>query len=133
MYYASAWFGLTWAGSVGAGDSVAWLMAGTVGADWRRGGRPALVPKYGWHMSGTWVDAMAGIPVSWDSFLCRTDRNCPVLQLPLWMPLAAAAGATGFFLWAARRRGPGRCQECGYDLTGAPSPKCPECGTEREP
>ena len=32
-----------------------------------------------------------------------------------------------------RRRGRGRCMECGYLLTGLTVPRCPECGTSFEP
>jgi len=56
--------------------------------------------------------------------------NSPIraLIIPLWMPIAAAAGAT---FWAHRRIhrfAPGRCGRCGYDLTGNVSGVCPECG-----
>lgn len=27
----------------------------------------------------------------------------------------------------------GHCQDCGYNLTGLPEPRCPECGTEFDP
>jgi hypothetical protein len=50
--------------------------------------------------------------------------------VPLWIPLIAAAVPTAFFLRAARRHRPGSCPQCGYDLTGAPSPNCPECGKD---
>lgn len=49
--------------------------------------------------------------------------------LPLWIPLLAAIIL--LVLAPARRakRFPaGRCQECGYDLTGNISGRCPECG-----
>lgn len=31
-----------------------------------------------------------------------------------------------------RRATAGHCHDCGYDLTGAIHPRCPECGTERK-
>ncbi|MBN2562781.1 MAG: hypothetical protein JXQ75_17800 [Phycisphaerae bacterium] len=46
------------------------------------------------------------------------------------MLLLGTVLATSFLLWRDRSRpSPGRCQECGYDLTGNTSGICPECGT----
>ncbi len=51
------------------------------------------------------------------------------VYVPLWLPLVLTAIPTAFLFWRGRRRiPPDRCQECGYDLTGNVSGKCPECG-----
>ncbi len=53
---------------------------------------------------------------------------------PLWMPLVLFSlyplivFAHGPLRRLARRR-TGRCQECGYNLTGNVTGRCPECGT----
>jgi hypothetical protein len=36
-------------------------------------------------------------------------------------------------VWKARNLLSGKCQECGYDLTGNVSGRCPECGVSRQP
>lgn len=48
--------------------------------------------------------------------------------VPLWIPLIV--GATLIFLPCVARTkgGLGGCHNCGYDLTGNVSGKCPECG-----
>lgn len=52
------------------------------------------------------------------------------VSIPLWMPLLALGAPT---LWLCRyrrrRKIVGRCDQCGYDLTGNLSGQCPECGT----
>ena len=49
-----------------------------------------------------------------------------------WLPLLVLAGAVWLLarpMIRARRRRPGSCVTCGYDLTGNTSGRCPECGT----
>jgi hypothetical protein len=47
---------------------------------------------------------------------------------PLWIPLLIVAIPTVFLWRRGRRRPPGHCQNCGYNLTGNVSGVCPECG-----
>ena len=51
-----------------------------------------------------------------------------VIFVPLWIPLLLIAVPTAWLFLTGRRVPPGRCPSCGYDLTGTPSPTCPECG-----
>ena len=52
--------------------------------------------------------------------------------IPLWL-VQALCGVPAILLWAVwwrtrRRYAAGRCQACGYNLTGNVSGRCPECG-----
>ena len=50
-------------------------------------------------------------------------------ELPLW-PGVLALGPLATLLWHLdRRRPPGACEKCGYDLSGNTTGVCPECGT----
>ncbi len=52
------------------------------------------------------------------------------LDIPLWLP-ALVCLIPGIWLWRRSRTHPkGCCQQCGYDLTGNVSGKCPECATD---
>jgi predicted amidophosphoribosyltransferase len=53
----------------------------------------------------------------------------------LWLPFLAVLVPTAYLWHRDRRRTPmGHCPHCGYDLRGAVSPRCSECGEpiERE-
>jgi hypothetical protein len=58
-------------------------------------------------------------------------------RIPLWLPAALAAvyPVLTFIrgpLRRRRRRRKGLCPNCGYNLTGLPEPRCPECGKQIE-
>lgn len=53
-----------------------------------------------------------------------------LLQVPLAAPTAALAAWSLWLWWPwLRRKAPGRCASCAYDLTGNTSGTCPECGS----
>jgi hypothetical protein len=63
----------------------------------------------------------------------RQETNITVIELPLWLAIAGGAFLLATSLRAYTRRGKasvGICVECGYDLTGNVSGRCPECGRE---
>ena len=65
------------------------------------------------------------------------DADCFLMvYCPFWIPvLLVAAYPILLLIKTIRlrlRHKPGHCSKCGYDLTGLPDPRCPECGTEFE-
>lgn len=64
----------------------------------------------------------------------RAAFSSRVLFVPLWMPLAALAGAWGLLWWLLPPKfAAGHCRKCGYDVrTLAAGARCPECGEEGE-
>jgi hypothetical protein len=54
------------------------------------------------------------------------------VRFPLYAPVALAAVLATVLGWPRKRRTPGACSACGYDLRGlTPGPtgvRCPECG-----
>ena len=75
------------------------------------------------------------------NLIARHGRMGPVGSWPVlvWFPLAGSAvkAAIGLYLffggrWIINLAIPGNrpyCPECGYDLSGSPGGRCPECGT----
>lgn len=54
--------------------------------------------------------------------------SAPYVMVPLWIPLLALLLLTGARWRSLRAVVQGTCSECGYDLTGNESGRCPECG-----
>jgi hypothetical protein len=85
-----------------------------------------LIHRYGHPPTFTW-------PPLIDSYTSSggTQRQ---LSIPLWIPFVLTAIPTAFLWWRDRPCKLGHCQNCGYDLTGNVSGRCPECGgpVERE-
>ena len=53
--------------------------------------------------------------------------------IPFWMPSVLIAIPTARLFWRDRKRPPGHCQRCGYNLRGLTVARCPECATEFDP
>jgi hypothetical protein len=57
-------------------------------------------------------------------------QRLSTVMIPDWLPIPVlAAYPIAYFAWRIhRRRRPGHCLHCDYDLTGNESGACPECG-----
>lgn len=83
------------------------------------------------------VSAAAAVSLAWG--VARTWVIRHTADFVLWSVLASAVSAglaTAAYVESAnarrgRRRGAPRCDDCGYDLTGNVSGRCPECGWVR--
>jgi hypothetical protein len=56
------------------------------------------------------------------------NSNTHIFSLPLWLPFLLFALPTAYLWHLDRRRPPGLCARCGYDLSGVTGGVCPECG-----
>jgi hypothetical protein len=50
------------------------------------------------------------------------------LVVPLYIPIVTLGVPGAALLFWQRRRHPGTCPRCGYDLSGLAGGRCPECG-----
>jgi len=53
-----------------------------------------------------------------------------LISIPIWSLVCLSALPTALLWYRDRRRMPGLCVKCGYDLRGNASGVCPECGGE---
>lgn len=104
---------------------------------------PSMFPRYGVISHGaphgfrfagfqtTAVPFAVALTGGWmgPTFVHRSES----LLIPHWAPVAVLLLPAGFLMTRMvlrrRRRGPGLCPECGYDLRASLG-RCPECGTE---
>lgn len=99
------------------------------------GGDPPEASQWGWQRSrrppGTPVDVVRNLrEFRWDSWSSGTQWT-RVVTVPHWLLMVAAGLLPGGRLLLrhrrSRRKTPGRCHLCGYDLRATPD-RCPECG-----
>lgn len=63
-----------------------------------------------------------------DTIRLRNGTRIGVV-VPSWVVFATCMVPTGVAWYRIRKRRPGTCYKCEYDLTGNESGRCPECGT----
>ena len=95
---------------------------------------PAGVLTY---QSGMLFGRVMGLRPTWLPVVQRIatvgGASCWYVGVPLWLPFLALAGPTAMLWHRDRRPPPGHCRNCGYNLTGNTSGRCPECGESVPP
>ena len=79
-------------------------------------------------------DSTGDFQIGFASFWCyrdsdHADRRNWGVQFPFWIvPMLSEILPSVCIIRRRRRKGPGFCRQCDYDLRGTPD-RCPECGT----
>jgi len=111
--------GVMWMGYIGHRAGSIRIDRGRFSIEWLHDAK-AIVVGEGWYPEH-------GFGIDWlPTYL--NDSFFSSASVPLWMPWVPTIVLTAFLIRAARRPRPGLCLACGYNLTGALSPTCPECG-----
>jgi hypothetical protein len=115
---------LFWGVSSFGGTGILWVGKGVVNWYWEDVAPPASV------RSSFEVGRNNPVQLLWTPQwlnMSRAARTEYSITIPLWCPFVAIAVPT-LFVTLSRPSRSGLCPKCGYDLTGAPSSTCPECG-----
>lgn len=87
-----------------------------------------LVDPHGMQSRSWWELGRAGSAALWTPRFW-SDGWSRIIEIPLWLPVVVVALPTALLqYWGRRRRVPGYCRRCGYNLTGLTDARCPECG-----
>lgn len=115
----------------GGGDKRGRVRRADGGSEWRLAMRKAMqfMLAAGLMLTGVGLALVAYVAYELEVLYPSRWRNVWNFTLPLWLIVIAfvALGAI-MLVVACRRRPPGHCTQCGYDLTGNESGVCPECG-----
>lgn len=99
------------------------LILSVAGRSWKPASLPAQTH---WFFALRDWDPIPAVPIP---FMVGTFDSSFGVILPLWMVFVPALAATSILWWRDRRRRPGSCAACAYDLAGlAAGASCPECG-----
>lgn len=93
-----------------------------------------LFPEQSYELSAlvTWeiglVDGSGGA-FEWSRWECVPfGHRAGMVAFPAWAPLVIGTAACVALRVCRPRLPPGHCKRCGYNLSGAVSDRCPECG-----
>ncbi len=106
---------------------ISWKTRGNTGNSFTFIRFSELGPRYVRSPGGDWV-RYSGSSSWWFRYSPESGAHPSILRIPLWAPLLLIAIPTAWLWRRVRRYPPGHCNKCGYNLTGLPEPRCPECG-----